>query len=80
MCSQAHSRRFDQTRNAGALMTTSDDAGARAPKPLPAATGIAVKRWKVSELLGDAREVQIEHGQEIYRLRLTANNKLILIK
>jgi hemin uptake protein HemP len=28
----------------------------------------------------DGREVTILHGQEIYRLRLTAQNKLILTK
>jgi hemin uptake protein HemP len=32
------------------------------------------------ELFGDDREVLIAHGQEIYRLRLTRSNKLILHK
>lgn len=31
-------------------------------------------------LLAGAREVLIRHGDEEYRLRLTANNKLILTK
>ena len=62
-------------------MTTSDDTAAKhIAKHAPAASGATVKRWKVTELLGDAREAQIEHGQEVYRLRLTSNNKLILIK
>jgi hemin uptake protein HemP len=31
-------------------------------------------------LLGSEREVEIEHGDQIYRLRLTALGKLILTK
>ena len=33
-----------------------------------------------SDLLAGHREVIIEHGTEQYRLRLTTNNKLILVK
>lgn len=39
--------------------------------------------WPVvlsSELLGDRREIAIQHGDEVYRLRLTSNNRLILTK
>jgi hemin uptake protein HemP len=32
------------------------------------------------ELLGGQREIIIQHGTEQYRLRLTNNNKLILVK
>lgn len=32
------------------------------------------------ELLGGQREIVIQHGTEQYRLRLTNNNKLILVK
>jgi hemin uptake protein HemP len=32
------------------------------------------------ELLGGQREIIIQHGSEQYRLRLTTNNKLILVK
>ncbi|AOZ50338.1 MULTISPECIES: hemin uptake protein HemP [Chromobacterium] len=32
------------------------------------------------QLFGDGREVLIEHQGEIYRLQLTRNGKLILIK
>jgi hemin uptake protein HemP len=32
------------------------------------------------ELFVNAREITIAHGNEIYRLRLTAQNKLILTK
>ncbi|MEI9916043.1 MAG: hemin uptake protein HemP [Methylovirgula sp.] len=34
----------------------------------------------VQELLGDAKEVTLLHGSERYRLRITANDKLILTK
>lgn len=32
------------------------------------------------QIFRDSREVTILHGQDIYRLRLTAQNKLILTK
>lgn len=32
------------------------------------------------ELLAGGRELVIRHGQELYRLKLTGNNKLILTK
>jgi hemin uptake protein HemP len=34
----------------------------------------------VHELLGNAKEVTLLHGGERYRLRITANDKLILTK
>jgi hemin uptake protein HemP len=40
----------------------------------------APPRYKVSDLLGEAREAILEHGGEEYRLRITANRKLILTK
>ena len=33
-----------------------------------------------AELFGSARELEIRHGDELYRLRLTGSNKLILTK
>jgi len=36
--------------------------------------------WRSQELLKGAREVQISHEAETYRLRLTRNGKLILTK
>lgn len=45
----------------------------RAPAP-------AAPRWQASQLLQRQREVEIEHGGQIYRLRLTAQGKLILTK
>jgi hemin uptake protein HemP len=34
----------------------------------------------VRDLLGDQRELKLEHEGQIYRLRITANGKLILTK
>ena len=36
--------------------------------------------WTTEQLLGDAVEVRIRHGDQIYRLRRTRNGKLILVK
>jgi len=41
--------------------------------PLP-----AVRRITSTHLMQDKREVEIEHGGKIYRLRVTQLNKLIL--
>jgi hemin uptake protein HemP len=47
----------------------------------PAADTAAAPRIVSSEsLLAGQRELLIQHGTEQYRLRLTANNKLILVK
>jgi hemin uptake protein HemP len=32
------------------------------------------------DLMKDTREIVIRHGEDVYRLRLTAQNKLILTK
>lgn len=47
------------------------------PAPNPAALG---KRIDSRELLGERREIIIEHAGEEYRLRLTSQGKLILTK
>jgi len=44
------------------------------------AEGRKIWKWQVSELLGEGREAIIEHAGQEYRLRITANNKLILTK
>lgn len=48
------------------------------PVPADAPTGPPVLRS--DQLLAGGREVLIRHGEETYRLKLTSNNKLILIK
>ena len=40
----------------------------------------AVRCLDVRTLLGDQRELRLEHEGQIYRLRITANGKLILTK
>ncbi|GAB4041998.1 MAG: hypothetical protein Fur0014_13830 [Rubrivivax sp.] len=44
------------------------------------ATAAAPRRWRSAELFGPALEIEIEHGQAVYRLRMTALGKLILTK
>ena len=45
-------------------------------RPIEAAARIV----ESADLLRGSREIQIVHGDEIYRLRLTRNGKLILTK
>lgn len=45
-----------------------------------AARQAGLPRLRSSDLLSGAREAIIEHGQDLYRLRLTSNGKLILTK
>ena len=37
-------------------------------------------RWDSRTLLGQAEQAEIHHGDQVYRLRLTALGKLILTK
>ncbi|MET0193544.1 MAG: hemin uptake protein HemP [Hyphomicrobiaceae bacterium] len=48
------------------------------PKQTPAVPKL--RRLMVSELLAGEREVILEHDGQDYRLRITANGKLILTK
>lgn len=49
--------------------------------PSLAAAGLPDRRRLSSQaLLGNEREVEIEHGGQLYRLRLTSLGKLILTK
>jgi hemin uptake protein HemP len=43
-------------------------------------TDAAPRQWTSAELLEGHAEALIVHGEEIYRLRCTRNNKLILHK
>jgi hemin uptake protein HemP len=56
--------------------TPSATAVAAIPVPLRAAP--AVRRLTSVGLMQDQREVEIEHGSKIYRLRITQLGKLIL--
>ena len=41
---------------------------------------VKVRRWRLEDLLGGARETVIEHEGQDYKLRITSNGKLILTK
>lgn len=43
-------------------------------------SGSDVRCIDVRQLLGDQRELKLEHEGQIYRLRITINGKLILTK
>jgi hemin uptake protein HemP len=67
-------------------MTTSDDASgtgqATNPGTAGAARSVAIARNRIDsrDLFAGTREITIAHGDGLYRLRLTAQNKLILTK
>ena len=60
-------------------MSRDETHAPRGERPLPAATD-KPRRLKVSELLEGEREAILEHDGQDYRLRITANGKLILTK
>lgn len=45
-----------------------------------AADMVQPRRWQSQQLLQGAREVQIEHQGQLYRLQVTSLGKLILTK
>jgi len=62
---------------------TGQSAGRGASEPTPAeARTIPVAGHSIEsrDLFAGTREVLIRHGQEVYRLRLTSQNRLILTK
>lgn len=50
------------------------------PVALPRESAVAPAAIRSDELLHGQREILIIHEQEVYRLRLTRNGKLILTK
>ncbi|WP_084205732.1 hemin uptake protein HemP [Thiomicrorhabdus chilensis] len=46
----------------------------------PDSTPETVKVIDSRELLGEHNQIQIQHGQSLYQLRITRENKLILTK
>jgi hemin uptake protein HemP len=60
-------------------MVSGDESPASGPKP-SGAPGGGLRRLKVSDLLAGEREAILEHDGQEYRLRITANGKLILTK
>ena len=68
-------------------MNTSADKNNERNTEQPANTNAASRRLELADhridsraLFVDTREIVISHGDETYRLRLTAQNKLILTK
>lgn len=55
-------------------------AGPQAADASPRAVALANGRIDSRELFIGTREILIAHGGDLYRLRLTAQNKLILTK
>lgn len=55
--------------------------GAETParRPTPAAAAHR-PRWRSADLFGAAEEIEIEHGDAVYRMRITSMGKLILTK
>ncbi|ELX10097.1 hemin uptake protein HemP [Janthinobacterium sp. HH01] len=53
-------------------------AHAHAATLVAAPAVVPTKRITSASLMGDGREVEIEHSGRIYRLRITQLNKLIL--
>jgi hemin uptake protein HemP len=60
----------------GAMTTNEDNQRAAADRPIwpPAST------VRSEDLFGESNQLRIIHNQEIYILRITANDKLILTK
>jgi hemin uptake protein HemP len=64
--------------SAEAAPTASPEVTRELPGAAPGAT--APPRWRSADLLGSGQEIEIEHGESVYRLRLTSLGKLILTK
>ncbi len=79
-----HQKSFmNPPRLACAALDTPADPDAlqtRSAVPAPATPGANLRRWNSLELLADSPMAEIQHGDQVYRLRLTALGKLILTK
>lgn len=71
----------DQIRMQDQSYMESDPKGG-VTSPVKSSRTVTVRENRLDsrDIFADTREVIIKHGQEIYRLRLTAQNKLILTK
>jgi hemin uptake protein HemP len=79
--SGAHTFRGQQTKNGAQVMTTAADERHRAKaNPETQESSDTKVRVLVAELLQGGREAVLEHDGQDYRLRITANGKLILTK
>ena len=58
-----------------------DKAGSTGGETDGVAADVATaRRIRTGELFGAAREIVLEHQDQLYRLRITSNGKLILTK
>jgi hemin uptake protein HemP len=70
---------FTSTEPAPAFLPSAED-GSPLTALASSADMPARKRVSSEALLGNQREIEIQHGAQLYRLRLTALGKLILTK
>jgi hemin uptake protein HemP len=61
-------------------MTVPPNGDQRDAKTSSMPEGVLQQAIESATLLGGRRELTILHGEHVYRLRLTASNKLILTK
>lgn len=67
-------------------MAISEDPAGGAPRPRPGESAdvrrlvVADNRVDSRDLFSGVREITISHGDGVYRLRITSQNKLILTK
>ncbi len=59
-------------------MSLSTDSQLTTPSEISTGNDVERLRIKLSDLLRQMREIEIDHDGKIYRLRLTQSNKLIL--
>jgi hemin uptake protein HemP len=57
-----------------------DETPGPSPAPLSDAVSPRPTIFRSEELFGGAQEIWIEHGGEMYRLRITSRGKLLLTK
>lgn len=62
------------------ILSTPETRLESSPPPAARAGGPAPRRLQSRDLLGQDRELEIEHAGQLYRLRLTQLGKLILTK
>jgi hemin uptake protein HemP len=75
LCNDNHSH-----YNAGMTASDPPSPAPASPDGIDAPTAPASARWRSEDLLLRQAQVEIDHGGQIYRLRVTAQGKLILTK
>ncbi|HEY4200691.1 MAG TPA: hemin uptake protein HemP [Devosiaceae bacterium] len=60
--------------------TATPQAPAQSASPRPRTVLQGPRRFNTAELFGEATEVEIEHEDALYRLKITRQGKLILNK